>query len=261
MASWLATLLDSGHIYGENGVHLGGRRLVFLGDLTDRGPDSPTVVELVARLVEAGNAQCIMGNHELNILRNERKHGNHWFFGEAEALSKSGPITPQKLADEKARNRIRDFFRTLPLALEREDLRAVHACWQSDMLAIARTSTDALTLYKDYRDTITSHLKHNGTVNSIEGELAYQNQNPVKVSTSGLEERADCPFEASGKIRLLARVPWWNQYADKVFCVFGHYGRLPVPPGKPAAPLFGDGPLNATLGNGYAVCIDYGIAE
>eukprot|EP00438_Fugacium_kawagutii_P025544 Skav222809 [mRNA] locus=scaffold1444:54383:56296:+ [translate_table: standard] len=26
-------------------------------------------------------AQCILGNHELNILRGERKHGNHWFFG------------------------------------------------------------------------------------------------------------------------------------------------------------------------------------
>ena len=222
------------------------------------GTDSPSGVELVARFVEAGNAQCVMGNHELNIMRNERKLGNRWFFGEPEALSKSGQITPQRLADENARNRMRDFFRTLPLALEREDLRAVHACWHSNMLAIARKSTDALTLYQDYREAIASRLNHSG---SVEAALAYQNQNPVKVLTSGLEKRADCPFEASGKTRLLARVPWWNRYSDQVFCVFGHYGRRPIPPGKPADPLFDGCPLNAALGNGYAVCIDYGIAE
>ena len=33
-------------------------------------------------------AQCILGNHELNILRGEHKHGNHWFFGETEVIRK-----------------------------------------------------------------------------------------------------------------------------------------------------------------------------
>ena len=37
--------------YGRDGVHPQGRRLVFLGDLSDRGPDSPAVVELVSNLV------------------------------------------------------------------------------------------------------------------------------------------------------------------------------------------------------------------
>jgi hypothetical protein len=144
--------------YGDNGVHPDGQRLVFLGDLIDRGPDSPAVVELVAGCVKAGNAQCLMGNHELNIVRNERKHGNHWFFGEPEALAKGGPITPQRLADEGDTQRILGFCRPLPLALERADLRIVHACWQPDMLAIASRSVDALTLYQDYRDQIEVRL-------------------------------------------------------------------------------------------------------
>ena len=33
--------------YDKEGYHPEGRRLVFLGDLVDRGPDSPAVVELV----------------------------------------------------------------------------------------------------------------------------------------------------------------------------------------------------------------------
>jgi len=33
--------------YDADGNHPGGRRLVFVGDLVDRGPDSPAVVEYV----------------------------------------------------------------------------------------------------------------------------------------------------------------------------------------------------------------------
>ncbi len=245
--------------YREKGVHPGGRRLVFLGDLIDRGPDSPAVVELVARCVEAGNAQCVMGNHELNILRDEPKPGNHWFFGEPETLAKAGPITPQKLADENTKKRILSFCHFLPLALERDDLRIVHACWRPDTIALVRNSMDALPLFLKYQDEIKACLGQNGPVDATARNLALQNQNPVKVLTSGIEVRADKPFEAAGKVRSEARFPWWNDYADEVLCVFGHYGRSPVLGGDDH--LFDGCQPNAPLGNGYAMCIDYGIAN
>jgi len=43
--------------------------LVFLGDLTDRGPDTPGVIARVRRLCEEGRACCLMGNHEYALLR------------------------------------------------------------------------------------------------------------------------------------------------------------------------------------------------
>ena len=55
--------------YAETGEHPAGRRLVFIGDLTDRGPDSPAVAALVADLVKRELAQCVLGNHELNSPR------------------------------------------------------------------------------------------------------------------------------------------------------------------------------------------------
>ncbi|MBT8422614.1 MAG: metallophosphoesterase, partial [Gammaproteobacteria bacterium] len=59
--------------YDEAGNHPDGRRLVFVGDLVDRGPDSPAVLRAVRDLVNNGNAQCILGNHELNLLRDDEK--------------------------------------------------------------------------------------------------------------------------------------------------------------------------------------------
>ncbi|MBT9559512.1 MAG: polynucleotide kinase-phosphatase [Myxococcales bacterium] len=50
-----------------------GRRAIFLGDLVDRGPDSPSVLKLVMSLVEAGDAFCIPGNHEAKLLK--KLHG------------------------------------------------------------------------------------------------------------------------------------------------------------------------------------------
>lgn len=44
--------------YADDGTHPKDRRLVLVGDLTDRGPDSPAVVDLVKRLVDSGRAQC-----------------------------------------------------------------------------------------------------------------------------------------------------------------------------------------------------------
>ncbi|HEY5882255.1 MAG TPA: polynucleotide kinase-phosphatase [Nakamurella sp.] len=46
-----------------------GRRAVFLGDLVDRGPDTPGVLRLVKGMVASGNALCVPGNHEHKLVR------------------------------------------------------------------------------------------------------------------------------------------------------------------------------------------------
>ena len=49
--------------------HPAGRRAVFVGDLIDRGPDSPGVLRLVMGMVAAGHALCVPGNHEDKLVR------------------------------------------------------------------------------------------------------------------------------------------------------------------------------------------------
>ncbi|MFE2100884.1 polynucleotide kinase-phosphatase [Streptomyces sp. NPDC059468] len=47
-----------------DGVHPDGRTAVFVGDLVDRGPDSPGVLRRVMSMTGSGNALCVPGNHE-----------------------------------------------------------------------------------------------------------------------------------------------------------------------------------------------------
>ncbi|MFJ9634401.1 polynucleotide kinase-phosphatase [Streptomyces sp. NPDC101175] len=54
----------------DDGVHPAGRTAVFVGDLVDRGPDSPGVLRRVMSMVGSGNALCVPGNHE-------NKYGRH----------------------------------------------------------------------------------------------------------------------------------------------------------------------------------------
>jgi protein phosphatase len=49
--------------------HPAGRRAVFVGDLVDRGPDTPGVLRLVMNMVAAGTAFCVAGNHEAKLLK------------------------------------------------------------------------------------------------------------------------------------------------------------------------------------------------
>lgn len=44
-------------------------QIVFMGDLIDRGPDAPGVLDRVRRLCNEGKARCLMGNHEYALLR------------------------------------------------------------------------------------------------------------------------------------------------------------------------------------------------
>ncbi|MGV3614509.1 MAG: AAA family ATPase [Fimbriimonas sp.] len=49
-----------------------GRTLIFVGDLVDRGPNSPGVLRLAMGMVAAGTAICVPGNHDVKLLRHLR---------------------------------------------------------------------------------------------------------------------------------------------------------------------------------------------
>jgi protein phosphatase len=68
-------------------AHHPARRAVFVGDLVDRGPDTPGVLRLVMGMVGAGNALCVSGNHEAKLLRALRGRNVQATHGLAESLA------------------------------------------------------------------------------------------------------------------------------------------------------------------------------
>ena len=238
-----------GHLgYSADGQHVDGRRLVFVGDLTDRGPDSPAVLRKVMQWVRTGRAQCVIGNHELNLLRGELKDGNNWWVAPDSVGNDMQPVTPADKADMTV------FLQSLPLALERRDLRVVHACWNATAFAGLRDRAQEFTSVLDAYEYFTAQLadrwsdparvaklRHEWqefkpvrtdrdrrprllpTIAQMDRE--YQMNNPVCVLTSGEETETGTPFWAGGKWRMVERVRWWERYDDPVPVVIGHYWR------------------------------------
>ncbi len=78
-----------------------GRRAIFLGDLVDRGPDTPGVLRLVMSMVESGAALCVPGNHERKLLRKLRGKDvriTHGLAESLEQLEKEPPDFAEKAA-------------------------------------------------------------------------------------------------------------------------------------------------------------------
>ena len=67
-----------------------GRIAVFVGDLVDRGPDSPGVLRLVMDMVDAGVAICVPGNHEVKLQKKLRGRDVKLSHGLAETIEQLG---------------------------------------------------------------------------------------------------------------------------------------------------------------------------
>jgi len=76
---------DEDRVVGAH--HAAGRTAVFVGDLVDRGPDTPGVLRLVLGMVADGDALCVPGNHENKLLRALRGRKVQVSHGLAESLA------------------------------------------------------------------------------------------------------------------------------------------------------------------------------
>jgi hypothetical protein len=274
--------------YDDRGRHREGRRLVFVGDLVDRGPDSPGVLRTVIPMIESGNAQCVVGNHELNALRDDPKQyrsGEGWWYGREEPAYDSVVVDP----DEKERV-FAPFLRSLPIALERADLRVAHACWHAPSIETVRSRESVIDCFHQehaalvpilsgLRQTAVEAIKASGyelrdrrnpdrpiPMISELAEFEERNQmgNAAKVVTSGVERCSEEPFWASGKWRMVERARWWEEF-DETPVVVGHYWRRYRADqarghDKGDVDLFGELAADQWMGRHQRVmCIDYSV--
>ena len=113
------------------------RQAIFLGDFIDRGPKIRETLEIVRPMVESGTALSVMGNHELNALAfhtpDPEKPGEHLRPHNEKNSHQHAETMRQVPAGEL--NSYLNWFRSLPLWLDLDGLRVVHACWDETRMA------------------------------------------------------------------------------------------------------------------------------
>jgi hypothetical protein len=178
------------------------RQIVFLGDFIDRGPENGAVIQIVRELMDAGRAQAIMGNHELNALHFHtvdpetgaplRLHDNDNLV-QHESFLKEFPLGASHTKD------VLDWMKGLPLFLETDEFRAVHAAWIQPAIYELREQTGIGILSQD--QLIRAARKSDELY-----ELA-------EAVTKGPEARLPHPHsfvDKGKKVRSSVRVKWWN---------------------------------------------------
>ncbi|TDT38576.1 calcineurin-like phosphoesterase family protein [Halospina denitrificans] len=115
------------------------RTAIFVGDIIDRGPRIREALHLVRDMVDRGSALIVMGNHEYNALgyctlarpgsgrRHVREHN--------ERHNRLIQATLEQF--EHYDNEWHEFlawFYELPLFLETDRFRVVHACWDERLI-------------------------------------------------------------------------------------------------------------------------------
>ena len=238
--------------YDERGEHPQGRRLVFIGDIVDRGPDSPAALAWVMRAREQHGVLGVLGNHELNILAGDPKDGSAWFFDSR--MPEDTQYLPYQRLPIDERSGVLADLQTWPLVLQREDLRLVHAAWLPESINAIHGLDPERNIaqwynyfdkhvhelvehqpwypqyqqeYKQYDALLGQEDLHPPMLSGhTEFELSRWKQNPVRALVSGSEEPVSEPFYAGARWRFTGRSAWWERYHDDVPVVMGHYWRL-----------------------------------
>ncbi|MCE9561441.1 MAG: polynucleotide kinase-phosphatase [Planctomycetes bacterium] len=125
--------------------HVAGRKLVFVGDLCDRGPDTPGVFRLVMDMTRRGAAYCVLGNHDDKLLR--------WLKGTTVKLTHGLAQSAEQFEKEtpEFRESVIEFVTKLPshLVLDDGKLVVAHAGLPAEMHGRVSGKVRAFALYGD----------------------------------------------------------------------------------------------------------------
>ena len=181
------------------------RKIIFVGDFVDRGPDQQEVLRIARSMCEAGTASAVLGNHEFNAIAWSIPNGAGGFLREhskknarqhAEFLKQLGDGSPDyQLAI--------NWFRRLPVWLEFSGLRVVHACWHAPSQAILRPYLDERNCFTD--EGLRESLRRNSD--------AY---GAAEILLKGPEQRlpdGTTFFDKEGHERREVRLRWWDPHA------------------------------------------------
>ena len=250
------------------------RRVAFIGDLIDRGPEQALVLEIAKAMCDAGTAEIVMGNHEFNAIAFATPHPTK----PGEFLR---PHTPHNERTHQAfldlpqadRDRAVAWFQTMPLWLELDGLRLVHACWDQPTIAA---------LAQDQRPCGDPAFMARAAVKPAAGESSAE-FDAIELLLKGPELPVPRPYlDKGGKARNRARLRWWDPHATTLATAAlipggttgpdgEAYGELPDDPVEsPVAPYTGEVPVlfghyweggTPAIFSAKTACVDYSACK
>ena len=144
-ADELVELLDTLGYQNRQGVYRHPeRQVIFLGDFIDRGPKIRQVLEIVRPMIDEGKALAVMGNHELNALAYDTEDPDapgQYLRRHSPKNEKQRRKTGEQLKPDELVTYL-EWFRTLPMWLDLDGLRVVHACWDEQAISTITQAFD-----------------------------------------------------------------------------------------------------------------------
>ena len=184
-----------------------GRQAIFVGDLVDRGSQQLETLAIVRNMVEAGTALITLGNHEFNAVAyaTAKEGGGHLREREPKNDEQHEAFIAAVGLDSSLHRELVDWFKTIPLWLELDGLRVIHACWSEPDLAFVRQHVSAL-------NSLTDELVVDA---STETHQAYAS---VETLVKGPE--VPLPYcmsfdDKGGHRRRDVRLRWWDNSATR----------------------------------------------
>jgi protein phosphatase len=146
----LQTLLEKlGYQRDEKNIlaHADGRRVIFLGDLVDRGPDSVGVLRLALDMIEAGRAFWLPGNHDDKFYRYLKGNAVRISHGLDKTIQQFDALTENER--QALIERYKQHYRRLAehLILDGGQLVAAHAGMKAEMLGRTGGRVRSFALY------------------------------------------------------------------------------------------------------------------
>jgi protein phosphatase len=135
--------LWAGDIY----AHPGGRKAVFLGDMSDRGPRVLDTLRLVRNMIQMGSALAVPGNHDVKLMRALRGHNVQVKHGLGETLAEIEALTEE--TRDAFKKELDQFIYTLVshYVLDDGQLCVAHAGMRQDMQGRGSRAVREFALY------------------------------------------------------------------------------------------------------------------
>ena len=126
----------------KKGFRHHARKVIFVGDYIDRGPDNLNVVKIVRSMVDSGDAIALCGNHEHNaICFNTKIEGGYLRDHSIKNFKQHAETLLQYLGRQSDYDDTIEWFKSLPLYYETPAFRVVHATWDDNAIEDLRSYT------------------------------------------------------------------------------------------------------------------------